>query len=269
MTFKLLPFACLMAIIGQADILDLSSGPSGASGTRNGATFTVNDFRSSGTGVLDPFLRINNDRNVATCGESNRTRECGYNTAGTVDPKTDTKTDPHTHALLMSSYIGTFLLDINEPGANGKYISIDQLQIYGANAADVNTASTTFSTTPVFPNGTLTNPNLTLLWSLDGPTNNTDYTIFVADLFSGSGATDLKIEIPKSLFYQPATNYSHLVLFAHLGNVDSGSLSGDAESGFEEFANVQAASVPDGGVSLMLLGGALVGLETLRRKFRV
>jgi hypothetical protein len=26
--------------------------------------------------------------------------------------------------------------------------------------------------------------------------------------------------------------------------------------------------VPDGGVTLMLLGGALVGLETLRRRFR-
>ena len=34
-----------------------------------------------------------------------------------------------------------------------------------------------------------------------------------------------------------------------------------------EFAGVQA-SVPDGGMTLMLLGGALVGLATLRRKFR-
>ena len=32
--------------------------------------------------------------------------------------------------------------------------------------------------------------------------------------------------------------------------------------------NFQAHQVPDGGVTLMLLGGALVGLETLRRKFR-
>jgi hypothetical protein len=31
----------------------------------------------------------------------------------------------------------------------------------------------------------------------------------------------------------------------------------------------QFESVPDGGVTLMLLGGALVGLETLRRRFRV
>jgi VPDSG-CTERM motif len=31
----------------------------------------------------------------------------------------------------------------------------------------------------------------------------------------------------------------------------------------------QAPTVPDGGMTLMLLGGALLGLETLRRKFRV
>ena len=31
---------------------------------------------------------------------------------------------------------------------------------------------------------------------------------------------------------------------------------------------VQVSAVPDGGVTLMLLGGALVGLETLRRRFR-
>jgi hypothetical protein len=40
-----------------------------------------------------------------------------------------------------------------------------------------------------------------------------------------------------------------------------------------EFAGVQASTegfgVPDGGMTVMLLGGALVGLETLRRKFRV
>lgn len=39
-----------------------------------------------------------------------------------------------------------------------------------------------------------------------------------------------------------------------------------------EIAGVQASTggygVPDGGMTLMLLGGALVGLETLRRKFR-
>lgn len=32
--------------------------------------------------------------------------------------------------------------------------------------------------------------------------------------------------------------------------------------------NITITAVPDGGVTLMLLGGALVGLETLRRKFR-
>jgi hypothetical protein len=34
------------------------------------------------------------------------------------------------------------------------------------------------------------------------------------------------------------------------------------------FTNIRT-SVPDGGMTLMLLGGALVGLETLRRRYRV
>jgi hypothetical protein len=41
--------------------------------------------------------------------------------------------------------------------------------------------------------------------------------------------------------------------------------SGAAYTGFASGAQV----VPDGGMTLMLLGGTLVGLETLRRKFRV
>jgi hypothetical protein len=33
--------------------------------------------------------------------------------------------------------------------------------------------------------------------------------------------------------------------------------------------DMSVSQVPDGGMTIMLLGGALVGLETLRRKFRV
>lgn len=40
-------------------------------------------------------------------------------------------------------------------------------------------------------------------------------------------------------------------------------------TGVTGFAAEPSGSVPDGGMTLMLLGGALVGLETLRRKFGV
>lgn len=38
--------------------------------------------------------------------------------------------------------------------------------------------------------------------------------------------------------------------------------------GLSHYTLFNPTSVPDGGVTLMLLGGALVGLETLRRRFR-
>jgi hypothetical protein len=170
----------------------------------------------------------------------------------------------------MANYQGVFTLDINEPGGGKETISIDQLQIYGANLADVNVGLTTNPPSP-WPDGTLVNPNLTLLWSLDGLTANKDYTIMARDNFSGSGATDLKIEVPKSLFSQSAGGFNYLVLFANMGNVNQAGppvVPGATESGFEEFASVQSTSVPDGGMTLMLLGGALVGLEALRRRFR-
>jgi hypothetical protein len=40
-------------------------------------------------------------------------------------------------------------------------------------------------------------------------------------------------------------------------------------TGLTGYVGEKTSSVPDGGMTLMLLGGALVGLETLRRKFRV
>jgi hypothetical protein len=45
--------------------------------------------------------------------------------------------------------------------------------------------------------------------------------------------------------------------------------SGTCTGGPTGIIGARGTSVPDGGVTLMLLGGALVGLETLRRKFRV
>jgi hypothetical protein len=49
------------------------------------------------------------------------------------------------------------------------------------------------------------------------------------------------------------------------------SLNSDGTGGnvFAISQSVAGGTVPDGGATLMLLGGALVGIETLRRKFRV
>ena len=44
--------------------------------------------------------------------------------------------------------------------------------------------------------------------------------------------------------------------------------SNDGADSFLAFAQSGGTPVPDGGMTLMLLGGALAGLETLRRKFQ-
>jgi len=47
-----------------------------------------------------------------------------------------------------------------------------------------------------------------------------------------------------------------------------GSIGPPAQYAMSHYTLYNPTSVPDGGVTLMLLGGVLVGLETLRRKFR-
>jgi hypothetical protein len=48
-----------------------------------------------------------------------------------------------------------------------------------------------------------------------------------------------------------------------------GPVAGEAQDGTALSSTIIDTGVPDGGMTLMLLGGVLVGLETLRRKFRV
>lgn len=61
---------------------------------------------------------------------------------------------------------------------------------------------------------------------------------------------------------------AHVWYVAELATVDIPSTLGQG-GGLSHFSLYKSTtSVPDGGVTLMLLGGALVGLETLRRKFR-
>jgi hypothetical protein len=71
--------------------------------------------------------------------------------------------------------------------------------------------------------------------------------------------------------YQGFGGSAYVAINAAPGNTFQNVTFTSSEYSFE-FAGVQGSTqdyqVPDGGVTLMLLGGALVGLETLRRRFR-
>ena len=110
----------------QAKAVELDLRTAGASGTINGAFFDQINPQSTGTGVLDPFLRIQaNDQ------------EQGYNSnAAPLDDKSGT----WTHDLLLSSLGAVdykdvdcyqFVLDINEnTGSNNELLSLDSVKIY-------------------------------------------------------------------------------------------------------------------------------------------
>jgi len=55
--------------------------------------------------------------------------------------------------------------------------------------------------------------------------------------------------------------YKYVTVYSPTSNIFQGPYQGDTPQEFD--------SVPDGGMTLILLGGTLVGVETLRRKFRV
>ena len=196
--------------------------------------FDQSGFRSGGTGVIQPFLRI----------QANGS-ETGYNTSGSPVPFDD-KAGPFTRDLLLSDLAlvtlsgqaGTFYqfrLDVNQT-SNSANPDMFRFDLYMTN-----TGGQTGSTV-----------NGTLIYSLGA------HDILVPATGSGSGQGNVDIFIPSNLF----VGGTNVVLFAGLG----GEL-GPTNDGFEEFAALQGQIVntPDSGATLMLLGATLAGLEILRR----
>jgi hypothetical protein len=227
------------ATTAQAATVNLLT--SGSSGTLNGALFETIDLRSSGTGVIDPFLRM----------QRNGTEQ-GYNTSGRP-VAFDELTDPNFTRDLLVGELGTriidgtsyyeFLLDVNEPNGGGQeLISLERLQLY--------TGAT----------GSLTTTNLSELGTLRFDLDAGDATnlVRINDLNTGSGEYDVRILIPVSaLAGALATDY--LYFFARFGDTDA------SAAGFEEFAaltNAVVIPLPTGAG----LGLAGLGLVALRRR---
>src|SRR5437660_5035042 len=115
--------------VGRATVVDLTG--SNDSGTINGAQFVFTTPQPTGTGVIQPFLRLENSP-----------VEQGYNTSGGT-PFED-KAGPWTHDLSFGNLQNTqvtlggvsyfkLLLDVNEPSGSKSLISLDQLHFYTSN----------------------------------------------------------------------------------------------------------------------------------------
>lgn len=225
----------------------------GSSGEINGAIFQQTSVQPSGTGFIDPFVRIHN---VGADGGF----EHGYNTDG--QEEFDTKEfggHNWTHSIQVKD-VGTvdiggvdylqFWLDINEANAQGAHsknlLDLVELQIFLSDKPD----NTGF-------------PNLgTKVYDLDVGLDGESKVGLDGDLAPGSGHYDLIANIRKDLFAGPDTQY--IYLYSAFGGADD--IDGTEDGGFEEWAHREAQVVPLPGA--VWAGMALLGGLGAARRYR-
>ena len=254
-------FAAIGATARADTLVDLRT--ANATGTVNGAIFQQIDVGPSGTGFIDPFVRLEHDNPKGVF-------EQGYNTDGPIEFQTkDHQNHNWTHSIQVgdvgSVTIGQtqylqFWLDINEPIAdndqhNKNLLTLHELQVF---------VSSTGNNTGY--------PNLgTLIYDMDAAPDGDATVQLDARLAPGSGHFDMIVNIPKALF-GAASNY--IYLFSAFGDVDSYEPAYITEGGFEEWAHLEAQQPPPPVVpipsalwgGMMLLGGLGAAKRFRRRR---
>lgn len=204
-----------------------------------GVIFDQGGSRSTGTGIFDPFLRLQHSDS-----------EQGYNTDYRLVQYDESSTANWTHALLLETIPVVMIggspyreikLDINEiQNDKNAFISLDALEIYEtANPMIHNyrVASSGWPTDPIFDLGD-------------------NYIKLDARLGPGSGMGDMSVYIPQGLFVNSGP---YLTLYSRFGASDAG---------FEEWAVVGAEPMPEPASVLSMFSGlgGLVGLVLRKRR---
>lgn len=225
--------------------------------TYQGAIYAQTSQQPVGTGVFNPFVRI----------QQNGT-EAGYNTdARPVEFQTKDQ-NQWTHSLALNSLQsvtinGTqyyqFTLDINEQGnTSGSLLSMDDFRVYLGNSPSLTGFNDGFGA------------NSVKVYDIDaGQRNNTTVNLNAKLNPPGSGVADLNVYIPVSKFAGFGSSFQYVYLYSGFGDpYPSG-------SGFEEWASLNGANgtPPPNGVpappsvllGLIGIGGALIG-RSLRRR---
>ena len=223
-----------------AVMVDLTS--AGSKGTINGAIFQQYSPQPTGTGVLNTFLRVQNDG-----------VEEGYNTDFRKVDLNQTP-DPSTRSLLLSEIpkvtiddvlYREFLLDINESN-NTPILSLNDVELFlGLNPNAIGYANLG---TPIYKMDTGGNNSVKLNYSLN----------------SGSGSGDMLMYVPDANF--DATKGPYVTLFSRFGQPIPGDNSDvTSDAGFEEWSagkkgprggNVPITVPEPSSLSLLLFGAA-------------
>jgi hypothetical protein len=245
-TLMALGIAALLPVTASATVYDMTA--ANTTVTINGAIFTNTGLQSTGTGVIDPFLRLQKNGVEAGLNSNEGQNDLFADTKAGIWTNDITLGDLGVTTINSIEYF-VFLLDINQTSANN-LINLDILKLYTRatsitdgnqdSLADLNTA--------------------TLEYDLDAGGDNT--VVLDYNLNSGSGSGDLFVYVPTSLFGVPDSSF----LYMHSGFGSDPNVSND---GFEEWATVGGSRpphVPDNGTTAILIGTSLIALAALSRR---
>lgn len=233
----------------------------------NGGKFTLlpTGRQPSGSGVFDPFVRLNDNG-----GDNNGVQE-GYNTGSGLALSYPDATDPFTRNLQLSELrkdtpTGTpanafvFDLDMNEPnGGVQPYLALTELKIWVNDLPDLNFANLADFGTPI--------------WDMDALENN---AIIFFDIGAGSGESDVEFLLPASVLQNVAgvelDDYLYFYSkFAFVQNPEGG----DPQGGYEEWAIdtarldvIEPQDIPEAEHYALLAGLGLIGFGVVRRMRR-
>lgn len=255
--------ALLLAVgapAASATVVDLTS--AGTSGTINGAIYEQIDPQSTGTGVINSFVRLQANGDEEGYNSTNETLDTGA-------------TDTFNHAITIGDVpvvnIGgidyrQFLLDVNETSAAGtqeQYVSLDQVLLFLGGTANSNS-------TDLSDGGPLGD----IVYNMDAGSDS--WVALNYALNAGSGSGDMFLYIPDSLFSGYAST-DQVVLYSQFGlqgalaeGNGAGVPAGDygTSDGFEEWAVLTAPEVIPEPTTLSLMGLGLAGLLVRRRARR-
>ena len=255
--------AALLPASAGAVIVDLTAVPTSDANkvtTSDGVVWSQTQQQPTGTGVIDPFLRMQ---------DSNSAIEEGYNTSATPRPMDDLSNsgsgDNYVHDVLYSTVdtSGGFiklLLDANQTGSQG-YLTMSKFVIWIVDSPAGNTASTLTELYAELG---------TAAYDMDISLGNSQVNLAVQtsngfNANNGSGSGDLYVNVPLSALADNSGTY--FVLYSEFGGGENPNFTNN--DGFEEWAFINGPNnVPDGGSTLVMLGSALTGLSLIasRRK---